>query len=48
MTDSELVRSQIFLFYLQQDNVTGQDLDLADRMMLKDLIWDVQGVEISK
>ena len=48
MTDSELVRSQIFFFYLQQDNVTGQDLDLADRMMLEDLIWDVQGVEIPK
>ena len=40
------MRSRIFLFYLQQDNVTGQDFDLADRMVFKDLVWDVEGVEI--
>ena len=48
MIDSELVRSRIFLFHSQQDDVTGQDLDLADRMVFKDLVWDVEVVEISK
>ena len=48
MIESELVRSRIFLIYLQQNDVTGQDLDLADRMVFKDLVWDVEGVEVSK
>ena len=48
MIDSELVRCRIFSFYLQQDDVTGQGFDLADRMVFKDLVWDVEGVEIPK
>ena len=48
MIDSELVRSWIFSIYLQQDDVTGQGFDLADRMVFKDLVWDVEGVEIPK
>ena len=48
MIDSELVRSWISSSHLQQKDVTDQGFDLADRMVFENLVWDVEGVDISK
>lgn len=34
-------------FDLQQNEVRGELFDLADRVVFKDLVWDVERVEIS-